>query len=320
VRVPPLSDLPRMMRGMTRCFTLVPLGEFSLRESALFGFGQRSRPSGGFDGIMRLAFCLDGGYERQVGVELRQDETGVHAVVHGAGDLTTIRLQTARLLSLDHDARGFVEVGRRDPVIRRLQVAAPGLRPPLFHSPYEAAAWSVLSTRRPAWQMNRVRAALSEAVGRTFVLAGAPGPAFPTPHRLLRVGAFPGIDADRLERMHGVARAAADGLLEVQRLRDLGPEQAVTDLQRLAGIGPFYAWLIVVRALGLTDVLPEDEPQARELARELYGIDELVSPEQFRLSAEVWRPWRTWVTVLIRAVGPRMLGSPVGNVRERLSA
>jgi DNA-3-methyladenine glycosylase II len=309
-----------MMRGMTRCFTLVPLGEFSLRESALFGFGQRSRPSGGFDGTMRLAFCLDGGYERQVGVEVRQDDDGVHATVHGAGDLTAIRLQTARLLSLDHDARDFVEVGRRDPVIRRLQVAAPGLRPPLFHSPYEAAAWSVLSARRPAWQMTRVRAALSEAAGRTFVLAGTPTSAFPTPHRLLHVGAFPGIDADRLERMHGVARAAADGLLEVRRLRDLGPEEALVDLQRLAGIGPFYASLIVIRALGLTDVLPGDEPQVRELARDLYGIDALISPEQFALLAEVWRPWRTWAAVLIRAVGPRLIGTPVGNVRERLSA
>ena len=67
-------------------------------------------------------------------------------------------------------------------------------------------------------------------------------------------------------------------------------------------------------------MLPGDEPQVRELARELYGIDALVSPEQFALLAEVWRPWRTWAAVLIRAVGPRVLGTPAGNVRERLSA
>ena len=308
------------MRGMTRSFSLVPLGDFSLRESASFGFGQRAAAAADDDDVMRLAFCLDGGYERQVGVEVRQDDAGVHAVVHGAGDLTAIKLQTARVLSLDHDARGFAEVGRRDPVIRRLQLAAPGLRPPLFYSPYEAAVWSVLSTRRPSWQMSRVRAALSAAAGRTFDLAGRPLSALPTPRQLLRTAAFPGIDADRLERMHGIARAAADGLLEVQRLHDLGPDEAMADLQRLRGIGPLYSALIVVRATGFADVLPADEPRVRELARGLYGFDAPLSPEQFAMLAEVWKPWRTWACVLIRAVTPRVLGTPVGNLRERISA
>jgi DNA-3-methyladenine glycosylase II len=305
---------------MVRTFSLSPLGEFSLRESALFGFGQRARPGGEFDGVMRLGFCLDGGFERQVGVEVRQQDDEVRCVVHGSGELSAIRTQTARLLSLDHDARGFAEVGRRDPVIRRLQLAAPGLRPPLFHSPYEAAAWSVLSARRPGWQMAQVRTRLGETAGRSFELAGQRLAAFPTPRSLLRVGAFPGIDADRLDRLHGVARAAADGLLEARRLRDLGPDAALADLQRIPGIGPFYASLIVVRAAGFVDVLPSDEPQVRELASGLYGFDTVLSPEQFALLAEVWRPWRTWACVLIRAVAPRLHPTATGNVRERISA
>ena len=66
----------------TRSFTMTPVGEFSLAESALFGFGQRMRhadvdaPGLQFDGVMRLALCLDG-YRDQVGVELRQNEQGV---------------------------------------------------------------------------------------------------------------------------------------------------------------------------------------------------------------------------------------------------
>lgn len=303
---------------MARTFSLAPIGDFSLREAALFGFGQRE--SSDFDGTMRFAFCLDGGFDRQVGVAARQDDSGVHCIVHGAGDLAAVAAQTARVLSLDVDARDFVEVGRRDPVLRRLQLAAPGLRPPLFHSPYEAAIWSVLSARRPGWQAVRVRAALSSSAGRSFELAGQRVAALPTPRQLLRVGAFPGVDVERLERLHGIARAAADGLLEARRLRDLGPDEAMAQVQQLRGIGPFAAALIVIRATGCTDVLPADEPRVRELVRELYGFDALVSPEQFALLAETWKPWRTWAAVLIRAVGPRLLGGPPGNVRERLSA
>jgi DNA-3-methyladenine glycosylase II len=296
--------------GPTRHFTITPAGDFSLAESAMFSFGQRMRPGetalDQFDGVMRLAFCRDD-FGGQVGVELRQDGRGVHAVVYGAGDLTAIEAQVARVLSLDHDARGFAEVGVRDPVIGALQAAAPGLRPPLFYSPYEAAIWSVLSARRPAAQMARVRAAFSETYGASFELAGETLSALPTPSQVLQVEEFPGIDADRLNRMQGVARAALDGLLDVRHLRAMGAEAAMTEVQRIKGIGPFYATLIVVRATGFTDVLAGSEPRLRALVRELYQLTEEPTESALEAIAESWRPWRTWTTVLLRAAGPRVL-------------
>jgi DNA-3-methyladenine glycosylase II len=185
--------------------------------------------------------------------------------------------------------------------------AAPGLRPPLFYSPYEAAVWAMLSARRPGWQMSRVRAELSEAHGAVFELAGERLAALPTPDQLLAVESFPDIDAARLERMHGAARAALDGQLDVDRLQALGPEEAMVDVQRIKGIGPFYAGLIVIRATGFTDVLPSNEPKALELVRDLYGMATVPSPEEFEAIAEVWRPWRTLATVLVRAAGHRVL-------------
>lgn len=308
----------------TRSFTITPVGGFSLAESALFGFGQRMRPAGvgarelQFDGVLRLAFCLDG-YRDQVGVELRQDEQGVRAVVHGPGELDAIQRQVARVLSLDHDALGFAEVGQRDPVIGMLQRAAVGLRPPLFYSPYEAAVWSVLSARRPGWQMARVRAELSESHGATFELAGEDLAALPTPSQLLAVEAFPGIDAGRMARMHGVALAAHAGQLDVGRLQALGPQEAMADVQQIRGIGPFYAELIVIRASGFADVLPSKEPMVLELVRELYHLPALPGQVQFESIAEAWRPWRTWVTVLLRAAGPRVLSDSASSERRRLS-
>jgi DNA-3-methyladenine glycosylase II len=298
-----------------REFTIVPVGDFSLAESATFGFGQRMRPAATdagephFDGVMRLAFCRDD-FGGQVGVELRQDERGVHALVQGPGELDAIERQVARVLSLDQDARGFAEVGRRDPVVGLLQRAAAGLRPPLFYSPYEATVWSVLSARRPAVQMDRVRAALSETYGAGFQLAGERHAGLPTPAQLLAVEEFPGIDADRLARIHGVARAALEGQLEVGRLRALGPDAAMADVQRIKGIGPFYATLIVIRAIGCTDVAPAHEPRLLALVRELYGLPAEPTPAQFEAIAENWRPWRTWASVLLRAAGPRVLAGP----------
>lgn len=289
-------------------FTIVPRGPFDLRESAQLDYGQRLRPR--WDGVMRMAFCLDG-YQELVGVEVRQDAAGVHGVVRTAADrqvdLAAVRAQVARVLSLDHDADAYVAVGQRDPVVRRLLGAAPGLRPPLFYSPYEAAAWSVLSARRPAQQMDQVRTRLNEEHGERFDLAGESVAAFPTPERLLRVTAVSGLSADKVDRLHAVATAARRGRLDAARLARLPADSAMEDVQSLPGIGPFYAALIVVRAVGHTDVLPTDEPRLRALVGRLYGLPAAASAAELTEIAEAWRPFRTWVAVLVRAAGARLM-------------
>jgi len=306
-------------------FTIEPRGPFSLAEAATFGFGQRDGE--GWDGTMRLAFCLDG-YGAQAGVEVTQDDAGlVRCAVHGKGeaDVEAVRRQVARVLSLDHDGTEFTRIGERDPVIGRLQAAAPGLRPPLFYSPYEAAAWCVLSARRPAGQMMLVRQRLSEAHGAVFELAGRRLAAFPVPEALLAVETFPGIPAVKMERLHGVAAAAIAGDLDAARLMELGPEAAAAEVRQLAGIGPFYGSLIVIRGTGFADVLPVAEPKALALAARLYGEEEPLTEARLRAIAEPWRPLRTWAVVLIRAAAPRVLGTqgatgPAGRDRAQAAA
>ena len=292
---------------MPETFTIVPRGPFSLAEAVAFGFGQRDAAAG--EDVMRLAFCLDG-YQQQVGVAVRQDEAGVHGTVHGPGgtDVEMVRQQVARVLSLDHDAAGFLRAGERDPVLGQLQEAAPGLRPPLFYSPYEAAAWAVLSMRRPPRQMMAVRDRLSRAHGAVFDLAGQQLAALPSPAQLLRIEAFPGIPADRIERLQGVARAAQEGRLDAARLLRLHPEEAMAGLREIPGIGPFYSALIVIRGTGFTDVLPLGEQKLRALVAQLYNLPVPVSDGTLSGLAEAWKPFRTWAAVLIRAAAKRVLG------------
>jgi DNA-3-methyladenine glycosylase II len=294
------------MSQQATSFSIQPQGPFSLEESANFGFGQRH--SNKFDGTMRMAFCVDGdGYSRQAAVALAQDSDGtVQVEMAGDADPDAVKHQVMRVLSLDHDANEFVTVGERDPVMARLLEAAPGLRPPLFYSPYEAAIWSVLSARRPAKQMTVVRDRLSEQHGTVFDIAGERLAALPTPQQMLAVESFPGIPEDKLRRMHGIAEAALRGELDIDRVRALEPDEAMQELQKLNGIGPFYSALIVIRATGHADVLPENEPKALALTGELYGLGHDATPEEMRRIAENWRPFRTWATVLLRAAGPRL--------------
>ena len=284
---------------------IVPSGPFRLRESVEFGFGQRHATR--FEGLMRMAFALDGTFD-PVAVALRQaeDDGPVEVEVVGSADVERAVAQTARVLSLDHDAATYPAVGERDPVVARLMAVRPGLRPPLFHSPYEAAAWAVLSARQPALHMATVRDRLAAEHGLVLDVAGRQVAAFPRPEALLAVDAVPGLPAVKVERLHAVARAALDGLLDVDRLRALGPQEAGAQVRTLPGIGPFYASLVVLRAVGFADVPVTEEPRALDLMGRLYGLGRPAAPDDVARLTEPWRPWRTWTTVLLRAAGPQL--------------
>lgn len=294
-------------------FSIVPQGPFSLEEAALFGFGQRHHTT--FDGTMRLAFCVDG-FTGQAGVALIQDAGGtVRGEITGTAGLVdpaTIRDQVARVLSLDHDATSYVALGEADPVIARLLAVAPGLRPPLFHSPYEAAFWAVVSARRPAQLAQAWRQRISMAAAAAFDVAGETAWALPTPAALLSLGAealagIAGIDAVRAERLVGVADAAWEGRLEARPLASMDPDAARRQLRAIPGIGPFSADLILIRATGVTDIFPGAEPRLLATMGEIYGFGAPATPAQAAALAEAWSPWRTWVAVLLRAAGGRLL-------------
>jgi DNA-3-methyladenine glycosylase II len=302
---------------VSAALTIEPRGPFSLRAAAEFGFGPNAGRPPAFDGAMRLAFAIDGG-EGYAGVVIRQPgdagrlECEVHtleATAAGGGDLTLIERQLARVLSLDHDGEKFLALGDRDPVIGELQRRHPGQRPVLFHSPYEAAAWSVISARRQPAQAARLRRELGATLGRTFELAGEPLVAFPQPDRLLEAVALPELPEQKIVRLRGIAQAALDGALDVGALAQLGPEAASDALQELRGIGPFYAALIVLRACGFADaLLALPEPRVLRHAARFYKLAGPPSLAEFTALAECWRPFRTWATVLLRLAGDREFG------------
>jgi len=251
-------------------------GPFNLRRSALVGFGHRAESR--FDGVMRLAFTVDGTQEQTAGVAVRQDGDELHLTIQTDADPQRVADQVARVLSVHVDGTGFADLARRDPVAKALFAATDGLRPPQFYSPYEAAAWSILSARRSAAQGRVLRQRVSEQLGTAYDVAGERHYAFPSPSRLMTLESLP--DAS-IPRLHGIAAAAVAGDLAPTRLLAMEPEVAREDLQRLPGIGPFYSALIVYRALGLADVLARIEPGSRAALERLCGATQPMTDDEF---------------------------------------
>jgi DNA-3-methyladenine glycosylase II len=73
-----------------------------------------------------MAFPVEGSWS-SIGVCVRQVKGAIEAQVFGSDDPDTVTQQTARILSLDVEGRGFAEIGKRDPVVAETQARHPGL-------------------------------------------------------------------------------------------------------------------------------------------------------------------------------------------------
>ena len=77
-------------------------------------------------------------------------------------------------------------------------------------------------------------------------------------------------------------------------------------LRQIPGIGPFSASLIVLRASGVCDVSVEEEPRLAAIVGRLYGLPGPATAADMRRIGEPWRPFRTWIGVLLRAASSRV--------------
>jgi DNA-3-methyladenine glycosylase II len=263
-------------------------------------------------GAVRMTFLLDGSFA-PVGVDLCFEDGALRGEVAGTTDLEAVERQVARVFSLDVDATAYPEVGRREPRVGRLMEALPGLRPVCFTSPYETATWAVISQRISMAQAAAIKARLISEHGHPLQLSGVEVRCFPSPERLLEVESVPGLAAEKVARLHGVARAALAGLLDCATLRALGDEDGPASVRVIPGIGPFWSSGIYLRGCGIQDVFP-DEPVSIAALGKLHGVGDHPSPGQVRELTDVYSPFRMWVCFLLRvAVNRGLIDGVAGN-------
>lgn len=89
--------------------------------------------------------------------------------------------------------------------------------------------------------------------------------------------------------------------MEADLLRSMPLEEALSRLQELPGIGPFSAELILLRGAGEPDYLSTRAPRLDRAVAKAYGLKETPDAGEMAEIAEKWRPYRTWVSLYMRA-------------------
>jgi DNA-3-methyladenine glycosylase II len=281
-------------------FETEPLGRFSLAAARDFagGFTAGIGAQAAETGIL-ATFPVEG-WTDSAAVDVWQTDDGiVHGDVHGSTDTDAVRRQVARSLSLDHDGRGWAEVGQRDPVLGAIQARYDWLRPVCFYSAYEAATSFVIGQRISMRQGRVIKDRLAAVLGDSIEVGGEAYRPFPRPQRLLETTAVAGLSAVKVGRLHDLARAALDGRLDTERLRALPEADALAALRALPGVGPWTAQAILTRGCGVADAIPLADEISRTAVAAAYGLAEAPDDATWARISDAWRPYRMWATVLL---------------------
>jgi DNA-3-methyladenine glycosylase II len=297
-----------------RVIEIEPRGPFSWEAAleVLGNFPPTSHHARNGASALPLTFPLDGTFT-PVATALRFESGRLRGEVAGTDDLEAVARQVGRIFSLDHDGSRYPEVGQRDPAIGRLMAALPGLRPVCFTSPYETAAWAVISQRISMRQAAAVKDRLIAEHGEPFHVDGGEVRCFPVPEALLRLDTVPGLSKEKVGRLRGVAKAALEGLLDAERLRGLGHEAGPASLLAIPGIGPFWSQGIYLRGCGIADVFPA-EPLSIAALGHLHGLGDRPDAATVERLTEPYQPFRMWVGFLLRvSVGRGLIPGVAGR-------
>jgi len=121
-----------------------------------------------------------------------------------------------------------------------------------------------------------------------------------------------GLSAPKIRTLTGIARALADGAVDLEEVARLPADAAAEVMTRLPGIGPWTADIYLLFCLGRADAFPEGDLALQVALGEGFGLPGRCTPQGLRAIAEDWRP--------LRGVAAHLLWAYYGARRARLGA
>ena len=101
-----------------------------------------------------------------------------------------------------------------------------------------------------------------------------------------------GVGFRKIVHAQGLAAAAIDGRLALDRHMEASDEAVAAEIIALAGFGRWSADIYLLFALGRADVFPADDLAVQVGYQRLRRLDHRPKARQLRAMVEDWAPWR----------------------------
>ena len=183
----------------------------------------------------------------------------------------SLKPEVERYFQLDQDIAPIQDALRGlDATMARLVEEYDGMRI-LRQDPWECLAAYICSQINRVERTTQIVDRLANCYGVEHTLDGVPRNAFPTPERLVEVGAAKleslGFGLSRGRRLHTVARDITEGYLDLSALSRMRHQQARAVLMSYDGIGAKIADCVCLFSLNKPEAFPVDRHIAKGLER-----------------------------------------------------
>jgi len=129
------------------------------------------------------------------------------------------------------------------------------------------------------------------------------GGATPSPEQLLEASETDlrgaGLSGRKVEYIRDLASHVLSGELELERLDELGDEEAIAELVAVRGLGQWTAEMFLMFHLQRPDVLSGGDLGIRKAVQIEYRLKEMPTPQQVLETGEPWRPYRSLASLYL---------------------
>ena len=206
----------------------------------------------------------------------------------------------------DLDARPDVIARRlrKDPRLAAAVKANPGVRVPGAFNGFELGLRAILGQQVTVKAATTIAGRFVAEFGESIATSLAElNRLTPVAERIARASvddiARHGIIAARAQSLIALAKAHASGDVSLDRGTHHNPDDSISRLAELPGIGPWTAHYIAMRAMRWPDAFPKEDVAVR---KNLGGV----TPKEAEALSQAWRPWRSYAVMHVWS----MHGSP----------
>jgi DNA-3-methyladenine glycosylase II len=125
----------------------------------------------------------------------------------------------------------------------------------------------------------------------------------PSPEQLLEASEADlrgaGLSGRKVEYIQDLARHVLSGELELDRLGELGDEEAIEEIVAVRGLGQWTAEMFLLFHLERPDVLSGGDLGIRKAVQIEYGLAEMPPPAQVLEIGDPWRPHRSLASLYL---------------------
>jgi len=201
------------------------------------------------------------------------------------------------IFNLSFDLRSFYNEIKNDYTMTKIAQQLYGLKNPTTPTVFEALFDSIVEQQISIKVAHTIEERLIKKFGEALTLDSETYYAYPTPQNIAcnnveEIGSC-GLTQRKAEYIQETAQLIVDGKLNLEQLKTYkNPEEIISKLDAIRGIGIWTAELTMLRGMQKLDALPADDLGVRRVISRYYRDGKPIKTAEAREIAKAWGRWK----------------------------